>query len=212
MTPVTGVVLAGGRSRRLGMDKAGVLYEGTSLLHRTVLLASRFCPSVLVVGRDPSPLGLEIPWCLDMEPGLGPLGGIMTALSRSTGPCLVLTCDLPLLSAELLETLLEGRGRRPPSAWMTTFLHVQTGFIEPLVAVYEPEALPLLERAREQGVRQMSVAVPPEARHHLAVRPGTEKTFFNINYPADLELLRELERIRGSRPEGLRDEQGGPPC
>ena len=211
MSVRTGVILAGGKSRRLGVDKAGVQFEGTTLLKRTVLLASRFCPSVCVVGRDPAAFGLDIPWCLDEQPGLGPLGGIVTALSRFGGPCLVLTCDLPLLSAEILEELLAGRKQRPQAALMTTFLHVQTGFIEPLVAVYEQAALPLLEQARGTGVRQLSVALPPEVRHHLPVREGTQKVFFNINYPADLELLRELERFR--RPSGhARNEQGSAPC
>jgi molybdenum cofactor guanylyltransferase len=211
MSGLSGVVLAGGKSRRLGVDKAGVLFEGVSLLERTVMLAARFCDSVQVVGRDPSPLGLNVPWRLDMRPGLGPPGGIVTALTCAGGPCLVLTCDLPLLSGELLEALIMGRERRPRSAVMTTFLHEKTGFIEPLVAVYEPGALELLESAAERGTRQLSVALPSEVRWHLPVPPGMQRAFFNINYPADLELLRELERVWENSERRTRD-QGGAAC
>jgi molybdenum cofactor guanylyltransferase len=212
MNAPTGVILAGGKSRRLGIDKAGVVFEGVNLLKRTVLLAARFCPTVFVVGRDPSPLGLEVPWSLDLQPGLGPLGGIITALTRSGDSCLVLTCDLPLLNAEILAALLEGREKRHPSAIMTTFLHECTGYIEPLVAVYEPDALQLLQQSGEQGVRQLSVALPVEVRHHVPVQPGMGRAFFNINYPADLELLRELESVREARSIDPRDAQGSAPC
>jgi molybdenum cofactor guanylyltransferase len=211
MSGLCGVVLAGGKSRRLGVDKAGVLFEGVSLLERTVLLAARFCDRVRVIGRDPSPLGLDVSWCLDMRPGLGPLGGIVTALTCAGGPCLVLTCDLPLLSVELLDALVKGRERRPPSAVMTTFIHEGTGFIEPLVAVYEQGALEPLSRAAEQGVRQLSIALGPEVRWHLPVPHGMQRAFFNINYPADLELLRELEQVWANSGRRTRD-QGEAAC
>jgi molybdenum cofactor guanylyltransferase len=94
---------------------------------------------------------------------------------------------------------------------MTTFLHERTGFIEPLVAVYEPGALQLLQQAGEQDVRQLNVALPAEMRHHVPVQKGMARAFFNINYPADLELLKELEQVRESRDES-RDAQGSVPC
>ncbi|MFP4072172.1 MAG: molybdenum cofactor guanylyltransferase [Desulfovibrionales bacterium] len=205
---VIGAVLAGGKSRRLGRDKASVIFEGTDLLKRTVTLLQPVCDQTWVVGRDPARHEVNTKWLLDDIADQGPMGGIVTVLRRVKAPCLVLTCDLPLLNNEVIARLLRGWGRRREDTLMTTFLHPETGYIEPLVAVYEPEALPLLELALERGIRKLSMALPERVRHHIPCPEGMARVFFNINYPADLLLLQELEAMRrsmkGPETEGLR--------
>lgn len=183
------MVLAGGKSRRLGRDKAAVELDGCPMLARMVSLARRFCPRVAVSGRDPSPLVTGVPWFLDEEPGLGPIGGIVTALERYATPCLVLSCDLPLLDEETLERLMAAWRNKPQAAVMTTFLQPSTGFIEALVSVYEPQAAPILRGAKEKGCRKLSRAIPPELRHHVPYAMDEAGAFFNVNTPADLEQI-----------------------
>src|SRR5690348_14599122 len=91
---MSGFVLAGGRSRRMGRDKALLEWRGGTLLqHMTGLLAT-VCNPVLVVGRD------ELP---DLVPGLGPVGGIVTALKHTvTRFNLVVAVDLPFLTSDFL--------------------------------------------------------------------------------------------------------------
>jgi molybdopterin-guanine dinucleotide biosynthesis protein A len=191
---INAMVLAGGKSRRLGRDKVCESVGGQSMLARTAALAGRFCRQVWVSGRDPATLGLDLPWMPDDEPGLGPMGGIVTCLRRLGTPLLVLACDLPLLREDVVRALLTAREERPAAAVMTTFLQQETGFIESLVAVYEPEALPLLKAAAGRRELKLSQAVPPERRHHIPYGPERAEVFFNVNYPADLQRLRRLER------------------
>lgn len=192
MTDLCGLVLAGGKSSRLGTDKVVLPVSGGSLLSRTVALASRFCSQVWVSGRDPGGLNVQAPWLPDDVPGQGPLGGIQTGLAHIGGPLLVLACDLPLLDEPTVARLLEAHAKRPEHAVMTTFLQPETGYIEALVAVYEAGAAPLLAEAARQGMYKLSRAVPFEARHHVPYTQDESTVFFNINYPADLAMLRRV--------------------
>lgn len=199
---LTGLVLAGGRSTRLGQDKVVLPLNGQSLLARTAGLAARFCPRVVVSGRDPAELGADLgpglgqtlDWLPDDEPGHGPMGGILTGLTHLGGPLLVLACDLPLLDEATVARLVEHRGSRPPGTVITTFLQSATGFIEPLVAVYEDLARPHLAAALAAGERKLARALPEAARHLIPYGPEEAHVFFNVNYPADLAVLSRLGR------------------
>lgn len=188
-----GIVLAGGKSSRLGRDKAAVRFEGCDLLVRTVRAVQAVCSEVWVIGRNPAAHGLDLPWKVDEQPAKGPIGGIITGLRALGGPCLVLTCDLPFLSRPLLDRLIDCWQRKPSKALMTTFLHEATGFVEPLVAIYEFSALPVLEAGLLRGEHRLSGIISAGYRHHLVCRPEEERAFFNVNHPADLVLLKELE-------------------
>jgi molybdopterin-guanine dinucleotide biosynthesis protein A len=191
---LTGLVLAGGRSTRLGQDKVALPVDGRSLLERTASLAGAFCSRVVVSGRDPATLGLDLPWLPDEVPGLGPLGGILTGLARLGGPLLVLACDLPLMDEATVALLVEHRQRRPPGTVVSTFLQSATGFIEPLVAIYEGEARPFLATALKAGERRVYRALPASGQHLLPYGPERAQVFFNINYPSDLAALASLSR------------------
>lgn len=191
---LTGLILAGGRSTRLGRDKVELSVDGQRLLARTAGLAREFCVRVAVSGRDPAGLGLDLPWLPDDAPGQGPLGGILTGLTRLGGPLLVLACDLPLLTRDTVARLAEARASRPEGTVVTTYLQTATGYIEPLVAIYEDQARPHLAAALAAGIRQVSRALPPEGRHLLPYGPEEAHAFFNVNYPADLAVLSRLGR------------------
>lgn len=207
MNIVNAVVLAGGKSKRLGQDKTQVCFNGQGLLARTVRLAQEYCGHTVVVGRDPRSQGINAPWLLDETPGLGPIGGIITALRTLQAPCLVLTCDLPFLDRPVLDALVRGRESRTAQTVMTSFRHERTGYIEPLVAVYEREALTLLESAVRQCIHKLNRAVPENRRTHLLCIGPMAKAFFNLNHPAELFLLRELEMMHDySRPESMHAE------
>ena len=107
-----GVLLAGGKSSRLGQDKALLRFgSGADMLTRTVELLGGVVDSVVVVGR-PYPNGIGI---TDLAPGLGPVGGIATALTYATGAaCLVLSCDLPFMPRDVLVRLVAAYRGRPP--------------------------------------------------------------------------------------------------
>jgi molybdopterin-guanine dinucleotide biosynthesis protein A len=190
---IVGVVLAGGASKRLGSDKAALDVGGDTLLGRTVELLRGLTAEVAVSGRDPAPLQVDAPWFPDALEGIGPMGGIMAALDRFKAPCFAVSCDLPFLSRDVLALLLWAREDRGPKQFMTTFHDPVTGYVESLVAIYEPEALPLLVNAAALGQYKLSAALPPEHRVHAPYPENRARVFMNINRPEDLERYRELE-------------------
>ena len=197
-----GVVLAGGRSTRLGQDKVRLRLpgDGRDMLARTADLLAACTDGVVISCRAPDageetlalPGIRSIP---DAESGLGPLGGVWSALRELRQPILVLSCDLPFMDMPTLRRLIDARGARPPEALMTTFQQAETGFIEALVAVYEPACLPWFDAAWEQGIRKFSVVIPEELRTHVPYARSEALPFFNINYPADFEIARRLAEL-----------------
>jgi len=106
--PVTGAVMAGGRSSRLGRDKALLEIGGETLLARTVRLLSTLCDKVIVVGPpERAEVVPEVRVLPDERPGIGPLGGIATALRAAEHErILAVATDMPLLNPSLLHHLL----------------------------------------------------------------------------------------------------------
>lgn len=194
-TPL-GVVLAGGKSSRMGRDKAWLSFFGQPLLCRVADVLADVTGEVLVSGRDPSPFGLNIPWLPDDMPELGPAGGVLTALAASRRACLVVSCDLPFLDAPTLFRLVAAWRQRPDGALMTTFRIVETGFVESLVAIYDFAGAALLRHNLERGQRRLSAIFPESLRCHIdysrADQP-TARAFFNVNAPPDLIEARSME-------------------
>jgi molybdopterin-guanine dinucleotide biosynthesis protein A len=104
----TGVVLAGGRSSRMGRDKAGLLWHGKPLLHHMAdLLREAGAARVAVSGDYPEMDGIP-----DTERDLGPLGGIASvAAALPDGPLLIVPVDMPAITAPLLATLVGSDAR-----------------------------------------------------------------------------------------------------
>jgi molybdenum cofactor guanylyltransferase len=105
----SGLILAGGSSRRMGSDKAALRLGGRTLLDRTISVLESVADEVLVVGpRHHAPSASKVRLVQDDVPNAGPLGGLLTGLRRVNGSYAVtVACDLPFLEADVLRFLLE---------------------------------------------------------------------------------------------------------
>ncbi|MEM6910260.1 MAG: NTP transferase domain-containing protein [Verrucomicrobiota bacterium] len=150
MTPPYGLILAGGRSRRMGRDKAALVYHGLPQTEWLRALLEPFCQEIFLSVREASesPQGKEL---VDRQPGEGPLGAIASAFEAYPEvPWLVVACDLPYVQPTLLQALLGAReGGRPVVSFESDF----DGKSEPLCALYEPEAGETVRRAFSAGQR-----------------------------------------------------------
>jgi len=137
--PLLGLVLAGGRSERMGSDKALLELGGVSLVERAARLLDVRCREVWISARSGQGReGLGRPVLTDRFVGFGPAGGILSALhERPEAAWLVLGCDLPLVTPQVLEALLKLRN---PWRAATAFRDPGSGLPEPLCAVWEPRS------------------------------------------------------------------------
>jgi molybdopterin-guanine dinucleotide biosynthesis protein A len=194
-TAPVGVVLAGGRGRRLGGDKAIVELEGRALVHYPIEALHSVCDDVVVVAkRDtllPSLSGVADLWIEPDEPR-HPLVGVAHALGLATGrPILVVAVDLPLVDAAVLRTILS----TDPTPEATVVAPRAYGRLQPLCALYTPGALAAGLNRFDPSARTIEVV---ESLGVRVVEGIDETAFFNVNAPED--VLRASVLVRGASP------------
>lgn len=184
---LTAFVLAGGKSTRMGSDKAFVVLEGRTLLDRALVSARAVSADVRVVGET-AKFARFAPVVEDVFRGCGPLGGIHAALLASrTELNLMLAVDVPFASAALLEFLV---GRARNSEALVTVARAG-GRLQPLCAVYRRQFVGLAEKALRAGRYKIDalfeagttqVVEEPE----LAGAGFSAAMFRNLNTPEEL--------------------------
>jgi molybdopterin-guanine dinucleotide biosynthesis protein A len=194
---VAAYILAGGASSRMGRNKALLELEGEALVLRMERTISAAGMDATVLGRPAlyEPLGLAaIP---DDEPGLGPLGGIATALAHSAREWnLIVAVDLPYLTAEWLVVLAD---RALAAEAADAILPRSERGLEPLSAVYHRRCLEPIRQALARGVRKVTdglagCRVEEIAPHEWKPFAPGGLLFENINTPADYDRAAAGER------------------
>ncbi len=182
----TGAVLAGGRSSRMGQNKALMQFEGRTLLERALDHLHPHVHELIVIG-DPSLYGhLHHQVIPDELPGNGPMGGIATALKHARySSMLVLGCDMPKVTAELFIELKEGLTKVQDA-----FVPACDGNIEPLVAAYHKRCLPAFKACITQGQLKMIDGLDHVRTRYVQICPGEDgwpkDLYRNLNAPSDL--------------------------
>jgi len=193
---VTGVLLAGGRSRRMGTDKRFLAVGEKTLIERALEVYEHLFREILVVVAQPTPelATLEHRVLVDMIPDCGSLGGLYTGLSGATRQRIfAAACDMPFLNSEVISHLVA-----LSAASDIVMPKLATG-LQPMHAVYAKTCLPHVRRMIDAG----QFTIQEVARNErLKVRLVPEDdlrridprllSFFNLNTPADLEFARKL--------------------
>lgn len=189
---LTGIVLAGGTSRRMGRDKTRMEVAGEPLVTRVARRLASLCDRVLVVSRNGSSFGdLGLDEVADPPGHAGPLAGIVAGLEVAATPlAAVVAADMPQVDAEVL-AILRDEWRGEPAV-----VPVVAERIEPLHGVYATQWAPELRRALESGRRGVVAAlsdvgarvVGPEAWGHLD-EVGRFAT--DLDLPGDLDRYEE---------------------
>ena len=182
------MLLAGGKSFRMGRDKAAVLFEGRLLWERQLATLAALQPRELFIsGKPDGPyIGRGTEVIADLHPGCGPLSGLEAACWRMQTPLLcMLAIDLPWMTAAFLEQLvkkatLDGRGIVPRNG----------DYFEPLAAVYPRAILNLVGEHLRHGDHSMQRLIQRAVDLDLMIvysLPEDERPLFrNVNTPADL--------------------------
>jgi molybdopterin-guanine dinucleotide biosynthesis protein A len=187
----SGAILAGGRARRFGgRDKGSLVVEGQSILERQLAVLKALTDDILIVGAADAPCPARP--VADLVPGCGPLGGLHTALDRARGDAtIVIACDMPYLSAPLLEHLLmlteDADAVVPRTA---------RGY-HPLCAAYTRACLaPATARLMEGRLKMVdlfdAVRVRVVTAEEIAAFGDGNRLLTNVNTPADYVGLEAL--------------------
>jgi molybdopterin-guanine dinucleotide biosynthesis protein A len=183
---VSAAIMAGGKSTRMGQDKAWIELDGEPLITRVARVLGEVADEVIVVANDPryETLGLRV--VRDKYPQGGALGGIATGVGAAAhDTVLVAACDMPFLSAELWRLLLGHAGEAD-----VVIPRVAAEY-ETMHALYAKTCLPHMARAiAENRLRVISffdaVSVKAIDEPELRTVDPTFRAFTNVNTPEEL--------------------------
>ena len=192
------VILAGGQSKRLGRDKIKEVIGDKTLLARVISVLAAFKGEMTIVLAENSPepdisAFPQVKMVRDLYPGKGMIGGIVTGLSLSRHDYnLVVAGDMPFLNPGLLKYFIDVADGNALAAYRN-----QSNF-EPLHAVYSRNCLPVLSEIMQKNLRIIELAQHVKVRYitneELTRYDPDNRSFFNINTEADLEIARNINR------------------
>lgn len=192
---VTGVLLAGGKSRRMGQDKRLLSVGDATLYTRSLsVLRAIFERVVVVVAQDSPLVASDAPVLRDVIPHCGSLGGLYTGLKEArTQWVFAVACDMPFLDPGAIRhfTSLKGEGD-------VIMAKLRNGF-QPMHALYHRNCLPIMEglihaqdfkihRLADHPALRVRIVTPKE----LSRVDPEGRSFYNVNTPADLAAARSL--------------------
>ena len=148
-----GFVLAGGRSSRMGSDKALLPFKGATLVQHVAAQVYQSVGNVILVGDPERYSYLSYPVIADIYPARGPLSGIHAALAASPAEWnLIVACDMPEVTAAFLTRILE---RAEAGEAHAVIPAGPSGLPEPLCAAYSRRALDVITHALERDIRKV---------------------------------------------------------
>lgn len=193
MVKATGVILAGGKSRRMGVDKAFLAVGCEAMIERVAIELAKVFDEVLISGGSADAgrkLGLKV--LPDLILGGGPLSGIHASLKGSSHEkCLFVACDMPFVNSSLARFMIE------QSEGYDAVVPQHGIFYQPLFAVYSRACIQTIEEflaSRKYKIADFysHVRVNFISEKYLQAFADIDTMFFNVNTPVDLEKARGM--------------------
>ena len=195
ISDVTGVLLAGGKSQRMGQDKRLLSVGEETLYARSLsVLRAIFERVVVVVAQDSLLVASDAPVLRDLIPHCGSLGGLYTGLKQAgTQWVFAVACDMPFLDPDTIRHFIGLK-----SEGDVVMAKLQNGF-QPMHALYHRNCLPVMEQLIQAKDFTIHRLVDHHSLHARLIMPAElarldpdERSFYNINTPDDLAAAREI--------------------
>lgn len=191
------IIVAGGKSRRMGADKRMLLFGRQKLLTIAVEKAKVISDEVILVLGEPIEIDCQVKIVFDKLKGHGPLIGLYSGLLETRKKkALLLPCDMPLVTVELLRTLIN-----QAEGYDITILKHRS-IVEPLCSVYSKNVIPVIEEQfQERTLSLLSLLKNPKLRIKIVKVENkfngndTDLLFFNINTPENYSFLKNLRAL-----------------
>ena len=184
MEKITGIILAGGKSTRMGSNKAFLKLGGKTLLNRSIEIIEDICDQVIISSNIPIESKYQV--VKDEINEIGPLGGMISSLRFSNNSQnVVISCDLPFITSEVINTMIKEHKT------LITVPTIDNKNIEPLCAVYNKEILLHLEKEANNGSYKLH-SIIKGLPHKIIDFSDKYDLFLNINNQDDYKKAEEI--------------------
>ena len=190
MENVTGIILAGGKSSRMGSDKGLMIVNGKPMVEYIIEELQSLDIPVIIVSNNPEYEKFGIPVFTDSIKNKGPMAGIYTGLLHSsTESNVVLSCDIPKVSAKLIKKLVNNANQSD----ISILKHGNT--LHPLIGIYKRSTLRGLKRKLDSDQLKMKLFCIDMGCSFLEINDDNNEfdpgIFFNVNTREQLEQLQK---------------------
>ena len=192
---ITGIILAGGKSSRMGAEKGLIPFKGKPMINYAIEALSPFCNQILISANSTSYnfLGFEV--IEDEIANSGPMGGIYSCMKHSKNELnFVLSCDMPLIAQQIASQIIDSIAN-----FEVTIPWHGGEYFEPLCAVYHKNILPEFERFIKSGNFRIPDLIKNVSTKKIAtgIEYGLDpKAFFSVNSKADMNELLNIEKSK----------------
>lgn len=179
---ITGIILAGGKSKRMGSDKGFILYNGKPFIQHSIDALEPLVTEIIIVSNNKEYDVFKKKRVVDIIPDAGPLAGLYTGLQHSTTEDnLVLSCDIPLINTTVLKELIN-------HSTDADIVQVQSQDRKmPLIALYKRKCKDQCLSLLEQGERRLRVLIEKSNTKTIRLNKTMEIYTKNINTPIELK-------------------------
>ncbi|MEC3907783.1 molybdenum cofactor guanylyltransferase [Tamlana sp. 2201CG12-4] len=182
---ITGIILAGGKSSRMGSDKGLIELHGKPFIQYSIEALKPWVTDIIIVSDSPDYDKFGYKRVTDIIKESGPVAGICSGLEASkTNYNLVLSCDIPLINSGILEKLVSQIDNE------TTIIQVESnGKSMPLIAFYQKACVPKFKALLEQGERRLRIAIKSCKFKNIVLDDNDHITTMNVNTKEELKLI-----------------------
>jgi len=184
---ISGFILAGGKSSRMGTDKALLVFQEKPLLEHMIKLIKPFCTNIAISGQNPDYSIFGVEMVPDLYSGCGPIAGIYSSLKHSDCDLnLLVGVDVPFVNEELFLSLISNIGE------YDCIIPEHTSGVEPLIGIYNRRALSVIEEMIKAGDFKLSKLLSKLNTRYLDCNELIKKyprLFMNINRLEDYQSI-----------------------
>jgi len=182
---ITGIILAGGKSSRMGTEKGLILYKNKPFVEHIIEAMNPLVDNIIIISNNKAYESFGFKCYEDLIKNTGPLAGIYTGLNYSkTDHNLIVSCDIPLVNAVVLQKLIDQKNDA------SEVIQLQSqGKNMPLIALYKKSCEVIFMEELHQNQKKVQKALKKCNVKTVVIDESLEQVTANINTPEDLELL-----------------------
>ena len=185
-TTITGIILAGGKSSRMGQDKGFLKLKGKTFMSYIIRALEPVVSDIIIVSNNSDYDAFKLKRVEDVMEDSGPLAGLYSGLLNSeTENNIVLSCDVPLINTAVLNKLIEGFGDETEAIQIESM-----GKTMPLVAIYKKRCMHQFLKLLQNDKRRLRAAIEQLQVKTIKLEPKLDKSVRNINTLSELKKLK----------------------